>query len=100
MSGNRFEGYIIREALLYTERLKAIGDPEFIYSGLNDILYVLSTNPTSYGIVPMASPGNPLHFIKARVRITDEGVIPPLLIFFSIEEPNIVFLRDIRRRQC
>ena len=97
MSG-KFSGYIIRESRLYTERLQEIGDATKINIALNAVWFGLANNPESFPIVPMATPGNPLRVVKTDLHISDEVVVPPLRIFFSIEEGNVVLLRNIETR--
>lgn len=93
--------YSIRETTLFTHQLNAIsdGNPNFFRSAFQWLWDILEAEPEVLPIVPMASPRNNIRVVKTEVYISVSGVLPPLRIFFSIEDNQYIVLRKIEKRR-
>ena len=93
--------YNIRETTLFVRHLDEIsgGDPHFFRNAFQWLWNLLETSPETFPIVPMASPKNNIRVVKTEVYISPSGVLPPLRIFFSIEEDQYIVLRKIEKRR-
>jgi hypothetical protein len=75
------------------QRLAEIESLDHIDEALAGIYRLLAQNPYAFGFVP---PLAEMRFVKTRLYVGDDFVIPPLTLFFKIyEDDQIVKILDV-----
>ena len=92
MSKRDSEHRALEHDALYDGQLAKIGDIKRIDEVIRCVHGAIATNPEAFPIVPGTER---LRVAKTRRFAWDEGVLPHLVIWFSIKDENTVRLRAV-----
>ena len=92
--------------VLYTsecrQKLESLAPPEPLNEGLAIVLNDLGNNPFAFDLVEIVDDEGKktrIRFIKTDLFVSETGVVPPLILFFGINESRKqVYIVDVEKR--
>jgi hypothetical protein len=90
-----FRGYTLIETDEFIQQMEQIEQIAHVDEALEGLKWALSNNPEAFPILPNT---RKLRIAKTIVYVREGLVVPPLRVFFSIEDDYVVLLRWIEPR--